>query len=79
MDPRAKPIPKRGQRNIYCPFYNDCLDHAVKNLWQCWSCAECPHRKIKSVDELEYEADDGEVCYEISPDMVREMRKDPVC
>lgn len=78
MEPK-NPIRKKGERNIYCPFYNDCLDHAVKNLWWYWSCVECPRRKIKSVDELEYKTDDGGLCYEISPDIVRETGKDSVC
>ena len=40
MEPRANPIPKRGERNICCPFYNDCLDQAVEGSWQSWDCSQ---------------------------------------
>jgi hypothetical protein len=73
MEPKPNPICKRGERNIYCLFYSDCLDHAVNQFWQHWSCSKCPYRKIKSVDGLTHEAYNGEVCYEISPDIMREI------
>jgi hypothetical protein len=73
MDPEAQPTPIKGERNIHCPHYSDCLDYAVNHFWQSWSCSECPHRKKRTIDGLEYEADDGELCYEISPDIVRRI------
>ena len=75
MDPRAKPIPKRGERNIYCPFYNDCLDYAVKRFWQCWSCSECPYKLMQSIPECEYEVNDRDLYYEISTDILRGFGK----
>jgi hypothetical protein len=39
---RGNPVPRSGERNIYCSFYGDCLDYAVSSLWQCWSCHLCP-------------------------------------
>jgi hypothetical protein len=73
MDLKAKPIRKRGERNIYCPFYSDCLDHVVNHFWQYWSCSECPYRNIKSINELEYGADGDELSYEFSPDIIRKI------
>lgn len=35
------PVCSKGQRNIYCPFYAKCLDHAVIQKWEFWSCGEC--------------------------------------
>ncbi len=54
MEPKANPVCKRGERNIFCPFYSDCLDHAVNQFWQHWSCTQCLYRKIKSFEEVEY-------------------------
>jgi hypothetical protein len=73
MEPKPNPIRKRGERNIYCPFYSDCLDHAVIQFWQYWSCSQCPYRKIKSFEEVEYGANEGELDYECSPDIVKEI------
>jgi len=47
MDQKANPIHESGERNIFCPFYNDCLDYAVNGSWQAWNCSQCPHKSIK--------------------------------
>ena len=47
MDQKANPIHESGERNILCPFYNDCLDYAVNGSWQAWNCSQCPHKLIK--------------------------------
>ena len=44
MEPRTNPIHKLGIKNIHCPYYKECLDHAVERRWKCWSCSECPHK-----------------------------------
>ncbi len=75
MDPKANPIRKRGERNIYCPFYSDCLDYVVKHFWQYWSCSQCPHKLMQSIPECEYEVNDGDLYYEISTDIFRGFGK----
>jgi hypothetical protein len=30
-----------GQRNLFCHFYDGCLDEAVKKGWNSWSCLQC--------------------------------------
>jgi len=30
-----------GQRNLFCTFYDDCLDEAVKQGWNSWCCTRC--------------------------------------
>jgi hypothetical protein len=74
MKAKPNPICKRGQRNIYCPLYSDCLDHAVNQFWEHWSCSRCPFRKIKSFDEAEYGTDSDLLDYEFSPDIIRKIR-----
>jgi hypothetical protein len=31
-----------GHRNLYCFHYDACLDVAVKDDWDSWSCEKCP-------------------------------------
>jgi len=44
MDQNPNPIHRNGDRNVFCPYYNDCLNHAAKLHWQNWDCSECPHK-----------------------------------
>jgi hypothetical protein len=41
----ASPInPDRGvegHRNLFCSYYDACLDQAVKKGWNSWSCTRC--------------------------------------
>jgi len=30
-----------GHRNLFCNFYDACLDEAVKQGWNSWSCTRC--------------------------------------
>jgi hypothetical protein len=30
-----------GQRNLFCQFYDGCLDEAVKRGWNSWTCVRC--------------------------------------
>jgi len=73
MEPRANPIPKRGERNICCTFYNDCLDQAVEGSWQSWDCSQCPHKLTRqSITEYEYEINDPEPNYVLPLEVYRE-------
>jgi hypothetical protein len=47
MEPRPKRVDKSRHKNICCPFYRNCLDHAAKRYWQNWDCSECPHKLSK--------------------------------
>jgi hypothetical protein len=76
MDPKANPIPRTGERNIYCPFYNR-LDYAVDQSWLCWNCSRCVHRLIRqSVSERDYEISEAVNYYELPPNVAREIGKD---
>ena len=75
MEQKPNPICKRGERNIFCPFYSDCLDKAISQFWQYWTCSMCVYRKIKSIDEIEYSANCEGLDYEFSPDITRKIGK----
>jgi hypothetical protein len=44
MDPKCKPRGRKAERNILCTYYGDCLDCAVRNAWENWSCSKCKLR-----------------------------------
>jgi hypothetical protein len=37
------PGSKQGKRNIFCPFYSQCLDFAIQQQWLSWNCRNCEH------------------------------------
>jgi hypothetical protein len=76
MDPKANPIHKQGERNIFCPYYNNCLDYAVKRSWQSWNCSQCPHKLIQSIAECEYEVNDAGPYYDLPPNIARKIGED---
>jgi hypothetical protein len=47
MKSDAIPRCKLGERNALCPYYEGCLDHAVKRRWRFWDCSVCLHRTRK--------------------------------
>ncbi|MBN1103345.1 MAG: hypothetical protein JXL84_08035 [Deltaproteobacteria bacterium] len=38
------PLHRKGERNVFCPFYSACLDEAVSKTWAYWDCSECQYR-----------------------------------
>jgi hypothetical protein len=43
MEPKANPVCRPGQRNIYCPYYSKCLDYVSGSEWEFWDCSCCPN------------------------------------
>jgi len=44
MNIERNPVQRRGNRNVFCPLYRECLDDAIKGSWQDWDCDDCPHK-----------------------------------
>lgn len=66
MNSKAKPLPKTGERNIHCPYYDRCLDHAVDHRWDTWSCAKCQHKvAYQSISGWDYEITETVSYYEL--------------
>jgi len=38
------PTPDQGSRNVFCPYYSDCLDRVIKKGWMSWHCHLCGER-----------------------------------
>ena len=70
MVPKGNPIPAKGERNIYCPYYDNCLDYAVQDWWDSWNCSQCPYRFIKkSLGERDLDIDEDEPDYDLLCDL----------
>ena len=63
MKPAHNPKHEKGDRNVYCPYYGDCLDYAIEVSWQYWNCGEClekanqaamPDFQFRSSDTIDY-------------------------
>ena len=70
------PIHDQGFRNVFCPFYRHCLDHAAKCYWECWSCLECQHQhKQSSVTDIMLSREGDYPYYSISPSLYEKVEK----
>jgi hypothetical protein len=47
MEHSTNPIHRLGNKNIHCPYYEECLDHAVERRWKYWSCSKCSHKATR--------------------------------
>ncbi len=44
MNQNYNPLPRKGERNVFCPFYDHCLNHAINKSWRYWNCGECRYK-----------------------------------
>jgi len=64
---RGNPVHRTGMRNVFCPYYDDCLDHAVDKCWRDWDCSECEHKwNDEAKPELLLEVGDSIAYYDIA-------------
>jgi len=47
MKPKRNPVCRQGDKNVFCPYYGACLDHAVKHSWAYWVCSDCSHQSVE--------------------------------
>jgi hypothetical protein len=75
MYQKPNPIPKRGNRNLCCSHYRECLNQAVSLQWDSFACIECyleltpgikPERFMTSGDTTPY--------FTLSPDIQLEAK-----
>lgn len=51
-DNGPNPVFKKGERNLFCPHYCECLDFAIMKSWEYWACFDCRHKMdIQILDE----------------------------
>jgi len=69
------PIHNQGYRNVFCPYYRNCLDHAAKLYWECWSCLECHHKQNQnSVLDVMLSQDGDYPYYSLSPSIYDKVK-----
>ena len=61
------PVLKKGDRNLFCPNYCQCLDFAILKSWDFWACIDCRHKMSVQVFD-DYPATNSEtVLYHTLP------------
>ncbi len=54
MKPQEKISEANVLRNVFCPYYNSCLDNAVRKNLPGWDCTSCAHKGvIEPIDPTE--------------------------
>ena len=51
MNNNENPVHTKGDKNVFCPYYGNCLDYAVQLHWEYWTCLYCQHKKKKTFVE----------------------------
>ena len=68
MSKYKKPLQSKGYRNVFCPYYRNCLDHASKRHWECWTCLRCRHKNMQeSIAGETVSPESADLYYSISP------------
>lgn len=77
MNLNAKPVCDYGDRNIFCPYYDDCLDYVVDCDWEAWNCASCPYNQLRyPIIETEGTIDHEIPYYELTREWPEELDVD---
>lgn len=63
------PVYTNGERNIFCPHYRECLDHAAKRRWKSWACSECIHLTTEGPLDIIFTTGGQTPYYRVSPDI----------
>jgi hypothetical protein len=48
MVSEINPMHRKGERNLHCPKYEECLELASREDWVGWCCSCCAFRHRKS-------------------------------
>lgn len=59
MGHNQNPVYTKGDRNVLCPYYRNCLDYAVELQWEYWACLDCQHKEDETflIDVLHFPVD----------------------
>jgi hypothetical protein len=75
MQPHSNPLHIQGEKNVFCPYYNECLNHACKNKWKYWACRDCRYRrKREAVTATLVSPQDYDGYYPLSPSLLIKNR-----
>jgi hypothetical protein len=71
MKGRPRAAARSHKKNIYCPFYRECLDHAAKRHWKSWDCSRCPYKSKKVKEDGLGVPGTGDESFELPGSIVR--------
>ncbi len=75
MELLANPINRPGDRNVDCPHYRSCLDHAVKFAWNYWDCSDCDFKVLaESMPILDCSPHNADLYYSLPNDIYSKMQ-----
>ena len=57
---KARPVSREGSRNLMCEYYSSCLDHAIRQTWPSWTCAECSLKEISVSPDQKFHIAEGQ-------------------
>ena len=73
MKPRYNPVSKKGDRNVFCPHYGDCLDYAIEKAWENWGCCDCQERLNQAArPEFRFTVNDSIDCFDLPMEIYKE-------
>ena len=67
------PVCQSGSKNVFCPYYERCLDYAAERNWGYWNCSVCPHRLRQIRPEGIPNTNDAEIGYQLPLKTYREV------
>jgi len=68
MNHNGNPVHTKGDKNVFCPYYDNCLDHAVELHWEYWTCLHCQHKQKETfVQDALLLTKDADPYYSFSP------------
>lgn len=74
MNSTYNPIHKKGERNVFCPYYGDCLNYVIEMSWNYWDCCDCQHRLNEGArEEIQFTTSDSIAFYDLPLEVYREI------
>jgi hypothetical protein len=74
MAPRPEFTASLDSKNIDCPFYTTCLDHAARQYWPSWDCSKCEHRSDREKISLDGCGSGPALYLELPSELYRRMK-----
>ena len=72
MNHNENPVHTKGDKNVFCPYYGNCLDYAVELHWEYWSCLSCQHKQNEIfIEDALLLTKDADPYYSFSPNFYK--------
>ncbi len=69
MQKHCNPRQHKGERNLFCNHYSNCLDYVIRNDWPDWACTRCAYQRNHYDKPVVFHSDTDTFDYhDLSPD-----------